>query len=205
MKYSFLTGSIALSLLVACTQSPTGPLPVLGVPHLSPSGDTVEYAIPDFGFTDQDSQAVTQATVAGKIVVADFFFTYCPSICPKMKEQLVRVYEKFQADDRIVILSHTIDPAHDSVATLREYASALGVESRRWHFLTGERDSLHAMAKHYMISAAVEASAPGGYIHSGAFILLDPQRRVRGYYDGTSAEEVDKLMRDIGRLLDEKP
>ena len=176
-------------------------LPVLGIKDLSPAGDTVFHTIPDFSFRDQDSSLITQETVKGKIYVSDFFYTYCPTICPKMSEQMLRVHDAFLKEDRLVLLSHSIDPEHDTVAVLREYAQALNVNSDRWHMLTGDQEEIFDLAMEYMVSAAEDPDAPGGYAHSGAFILLDEQRRVRGYYDGTQADEVDELMADIRLLL----
>ena len=111
-------------------------LPILGPrePNVTmvdgkPKVDTIYHSIPDFNFINQDSQQVTQKTVAGKIYVADFFFTSCPSICPKMKSQMLRVYEKYKENPNVILLSHSIDPAHDTVAVLKEYAERLGVKS----------------------------------------------------------------------------
>ncbi|WP_317046489.1 SCO family protein [Adhaeribacter arboris] len=167
--------------------------------------DTIYHQIPDFSFIDQDSQQVTSQTLAGKIYVSDFFFTTCPTICPKMKSQLLRVNEKFKNNDQVVLLSHTIDPQHDSVAVLRDYAERLGVNSAKWHFVTGAKDSIYSLAAQYMVSAAEDENEAGGFVHSGAFILVDPNRHVRGIYDGTNPEQVDQLMKDIPVLLAEKP
>jgi protein SCO1/2 len=213
MKNTF----IALFLFILLASGCTGPsekkeLPILGPrePQVSmvngtPTVDTLYHSIPDFGFLNQDSQMVTQQTVAGKIYVADFFFTSCPSICPKMKSQMLRVYEKYKDNPRVALLSHSIDPTHDTVAVLRDYAERLGVKSSTWHFLTGNRDSILDMAqKHYFTSAMVDNSVPGGFEHSGAFLLVDEKRRLRGHYDGTNAEDIDKLLRDMDVLLAEK-
>ena len=185
----------------ACQPSEPGPLPIMGERTVSATGDTLYHTIPDFAFVDQDSQAVTQATFAGKVYVADFFFTTCPSICPKMSQQMVRLHDAFLDRPEIVLLSHSIDPGHDTVAVLREYAQALGVKSHKWHLVTGDEEAIYDMAGAYMVSAMRDEKAPGGYIHSGAFILVDRDRRIRGYYDGTKPEEVDQLMTDIERLL----
>ncbi|GAB2532288.1 SCO family protein [Rufibacter soli] len=170
-----------------------------------PQVDTLYHTIPDFAFLDQDSQMVTQKTVADKIYVADFFFTSCPSICPKMKSQMLRVYEKYKDNPRVALLSHSIDPTHDTVAVLRDYADRLGVKSSTWHFLTGNRDSILDLAqKHYFTSAMVDNAMPGGFEHSGAFLLVDSQRRLRGHYDGTNAQDIDQLLKDMDKLLSEE-
>lgn len=118
---------------------------------------------------------------------------------------MLRVYGKYQGNDNVKFLSHSIDPAHDSVAVLRDYADRLGVDAEKWHFITGDRDAIFDIAQNsYMASAMEDEKEPGGLVHSGAFLLVDSQRRVRGHYDGTKAEEVDQLMRDISLLLQEE-
>ncbi len=144
-----------VSLLLSCSQNNTTPnaLPILGereavqqVVNGKAVTDTIYHQIPDFSFVNQDSQQVTSQTLASKIYVTDFFFTTCPTICPKMKSQLLRVYEKFKNNDQVVLLSHTIDPKHDSVAVLRDYAARLGVSSKKWQFVTGPKDSIYTIA-----------------------------------------------------------
>lgn len=166
--------------------------------------DTVYHKIADFGFLDQDSVMVTNKSLDGKIYIADFFFTTCPTICPKMNAQLVRVYDKYKDDGNIKILSYSIDPVHDSVAVLRNFARRLDVSSKTWHFVTGDQDKIFELGQNsYMVTAMEDQSTPGGFLHSGALILVDPQRRVRGYYNGTSPEDVDRLIDDIPKLLAE--
>jgi protein SCO1/2 len=166
--------------------------------------DTVYHQIPDFAFVNQDSQQVTQETVAGKVYVTDFFFTSCPSICPKMKSQMLRVYEEYKENPNVLLLSHSIDPQHDTVAVLKDYADRLGVESAKWHFLTGEKDSIYDIAMKYLVPAQEDGDAEGGFTHGGHFILVDEQRRIRGVYDGTEEESVNQLIKDIPLLLNEK-
>ncbi len=166
--------------------------------------DSVDHAIPDFRFVSQYGDTVSAQTLKGKIYVADFFFTTCPTICPKMKTQLKRVYEQFKGNPNVMLLSHTIDPTHDSVAVLKEFAQNLGVEGRQWLFVTGDKEQIYDIGQNsYMVSAAEDASAPGGVVHSGAFILVDAQKHIRGIYDGTTVDGVDKLMADMDRLLAE--
>ncbi|MEQ6118774.1 SCO family protein [Reichenbachiella sp. MALMAid0571] len=166
--------------------------------------DTIPHTISDFSFIDQDSTVITNETFKGKIYISDFFFTSCPTICPAMKKQMLRVYDKFLENDKVSILSHTIDPAYDNVAVLKEYSERLGVKSSKWHFVTGDEQAIYDIGeKSYMVTAGADADAPGGYIHSGAFLLVDMDRRIRGVYDGTIADEVDVLMNDIERLLRE--
>lgn len=195
-----LSGSLIMLLLGGCN-SEKNSLPILGMKDISSAGDTIYHHIPEFNLLDQDSSIITEKIVEGKIYVSDFFFTYCPSICPKMAQQMIRLHDHFLEEDRVVLLSHTVDPDHDTVAVLKEYSDALGVQSSKWHMLTGDKDHIYQLATEYMVSAAEDPDAPGGYIHSGAFILLDEERRVRGYYDGTKPHKVDELLTDIELLL----
>ncbi|MCK8494358.1 SCO family protein [Spirosoma sp. RP8] len=166
--------------------------------------DSVYHTIPDFKFVSQYGDTVTAKNLAGKIYVADFFFTTCPTICPKMKVQLKRVYEKFKGNPDVALLSHTINPDHDSVAVLKEFADNLGVTGKQWLFVTGDREKIYDIGQNsYMVTAQQDSSAPGGVVHSGAFILVDKDKHIRGIYDGTTEKGVDNLMNDMDRLLAE--
>lgn len=196
--------------LTGCSE--TDKLPILGEREVISKQvdgktvtDSVYHTIPDFKFVSQDGDTVTAATVKDKIYVADFFFTSCPTICPKMKTQLKRVYERFRTNPNVLLLSHTIDPVHDSVAALKAFAQELGVTGKSWLFVTGDRDKIYDIGQNsYMVTAQEDASAPGGVVHSGAFILVDKDRHIRGIYDGTTVDGVDKLMADMDKLLAEK-
>ena len=166
--------------------------------------DTVYHQIPDFEFINQDSVKITQKDYEGKIYVADFFFTTCPTICPKMKTQMLRIYDKFKDNPKVGILSHTIDPRHDTPAVLREFMNNLGIKSKTWQMVTGNKEKIYEIGqKSYMVSATDDPTQPGGIVHSGAFILVDKNRHIRGIYDGTEPEKVDKLMADMEVLLNE--
>jgi protein SCO1/2 len=206
MKIRILIYSLAaVSLFAGCSgqNSADEELPFLGRSEIEGT-DTIYHTIADFRFVDQDSNFVTNETFEGKIYVADFFFTTCPTICPIMKTQMLRVYEEFKNDPEVGILSHSIDPEHDTVAVLREFASDLGVTGDKWRFVTGEKENIFEIGqKSYMVTASEDKSEPGGYIHSGAFILVDKERHIRGIYDGTKPDHVDRLIRDIKRLKKE--
>jgi protein SCO1/2 len=165
--------------------------------------DTIYHTIGDFRFVDQDSAWVTPASFEGKIYVADFFFTSCPTICPIMKTQMLRVYEAFKDIPEVMILSHTIDPEYDTVPLLKDFAERIGVMGNdKWKFVTGNKDHIYEVGQtRYMVSATEDPSEPGGYVHSGAFILVDKEQRIRGIYDGTKEDQVDRLIKDIPRLL----
>ena len=179
-------------------------LPFLGPKEIGKQGDTLYHKIPDFKFLNQDSVWISEKNMAGKIYVADFFFTTCPTICPKMKTQLLRIYDKFAEDDRVRILSHTIDPEYDGVRVLKEYAKKLNITSPRWNLLTGKKSDIYRLGeKSYMVAAQEDANEVGGFVHSGAFILVDQNRHVRGIYDGTKEEDVNHLIEDMTLLLKE--
>ncbi|GAA4455475.1 hypothetical protein GCM10023189_23330 [Nibrella saemangeumensis] len=196
--------------LTSCGPS-TNRLPVLGEKQAvkkTVNGrdvvDSVDHTIPNFRFVSQYNDTVTANTLDDKVYVADFFFVNCPTICPKMKTQMKRVYDRFKDNPEVMMLSHTIDPEHDSVAVLKEFADNLGVTGRQWLFVTGLKEDIYEIGqKSYMVTAAEDKTAPGGVVHSGAFILVDKEKRVRGVYDGTTEEGVDKLMGDIDKLLAE--
>ena len=188
--------------MMGCTKKQ--PLPIFGERRVQ-GGDTVYHTIAPFQFVDQDSSVITNASFKGKIYVADFFFTSCRTICPIMKTQMVRVYEATSEMPDVLILSHTIDPEYDTVALLREFAKRLGVKSERWHFVTGVKDSIYKIAQtSYFATAMEDKSEPDGFIHSGAFLLIDRKGRIRGKYDGTKEEEVNRLIVDIKRLRSEE-
>ncbi|TDE11577.1 SCO family protein [Dyadobacter psychrotolerans] len=166
--------------------------------------ETVYPVIPDFSFQNQYGETVTAKDFDGKIYVADFFFTTCPTICPPMKRNLLKVYKAFQDNPEVKILSHTIDPDHDTVPILSTYAKDLGVTGTMWQFVTGDREKIYEIGqKHYMVSAREDSSEAGGYIHSGHFVLVDKNKQIRGMYDGTTDEGTKELMKDIEILLKE--
>lgn len=179
-------------------------MPVYGNKTVSPNGDSLDYTLPVFSYLDQDSNTVDVAAIQNKIFVAEFFFTSCPSICPKMQQQMLRFYEKYKDNSDVIILAFTIDPQRDSVGKLNTYAHKLKIETSKWHLLTGNKDSIYALAESFLVSAAEDADAPGGHIHSGNFVLVDAKQRLRGYYDGTNEESVTKLLDETDLLLQEK-
>lgn len=196
---------LALSLTFGCqeiTEPEAEILPVLGNHDVDPAtGDTTFHRIRDFSFVNQDSQIVNNATFEGKAYVVDFFFTSCPTICPKVKKQMLRLYEKYQDDDRLLLLSHTIDVKRDTVGRLKQYAEGLGVSSDKWHFVTGDKDEIYDIAEDYLSIAREDENAPGGFDHSGWLILVDKNGQIRSFANGTIAEKVDELMEDIDWLL----
>ena len=177
------------------------PLPILGNYEVV-NGDTVYHSIPDFSFIDQDSNVITNDSFAGRIYVADFFFTSCPSICPKVNKEMLRMYEKYHSDTRLAFVSHSIDTKRDTVGRLKEYATNLGVSSEFWHFVTGKKSEIFKIANEYFVSALEDPGAPGGFDHSGRLILIDKDRHVRAFCNGTVSEEVDVFMDQIDFILE---
>ncbi len=189
--------------LIACAGN-DHKLPILGTRSFN-GIDTVYHTIAPFQFVDQDSALITNANFKDKIYVADFFFTSCRTICPIMKTQMLRVYESTADMPDVLLLSHTIDPEWDTVALLHEFARRLGVESKRWHFVTGVKDSIYKIAQtSYYATAMEDRTEPDGFIHSGAFLLIDRKGRIRGKYDGTKERDVNRLISDIKKLRREE-
>lgn len=206
---SFLLFSVLITLLVNCVEKKEEKLPILGYREVNTNKedgqpDTIYHTIAPFQFVDQDSAIVTNETFSNTIYVADFFFTSCRTICPIMKTQMLRVYDSIKTQPDVALLSHTIDPEFDTVALLRGYAERLGVSSKVWHFVTGDQDKIYEAAlTSYFTTALIDKTEPDGFIHSGAFLLIDKDRRIRGKYDGTIEEDVNRLINDIHRLKKE--
>lgn len=214
-------GAALLAALAACDRPPNTSSRLLTIGHYDviadPAPDTVWATVPPFRLTDQLGRPFTNAALKGKIVVADFFFASCPTICPVVKKEELRLWKKYRNDPRVVFVSHTIDPRHDSVAVLRDYAERLGVANSNWYFVTGIKDSIYALAQHYLVAVEETPGFGGGFTHSGAVALVDTRGHLRAslsagtdsiapapVYDGTRATDVDRLIVDVGRLLNEQ-
>lgn len=196
--------ALLLGIAVVACKRPDLTLPVLGTPSVI-GQDTIYPAVRDFKFTDQDSNEVTGRTFDDKIYVADFIFLSCPSICPKMNEAMLAVYTTFKDNSNVLFLSHTIDPQRDTIPRLKAFADNLKIRSEKWHFVTGNQDSIYAMAdKSYFATAYPDSEAPGGYAHSGGLLLIDKNRHIRGVYDGTNPAETTRLIHDLHLLLKEQ-
>lgn len=206
---SYSVGLLSI-LFYACQSSATGSLPILGnteiVETTSVSGekvlDTIYHTIPKFSFIDQDSNIVSSESLRGKIYVADFFFTRCPTICPILAKNLLKISKKFIHVKNFHLVSHSIDSKHDTPEVLRAYAQKLGAPVL-WRFINGPQQEVYAIAgeKGYFSFAQQDSSAPGGFNHSGACSLVDGRGRVRAVYDGTDEKQIEELMDDIEQLL----
>jgi protein SCO1/2 len=180
-------------------------LPVYSFVQKDAKGKNVEHRIPGFLFTSQDNQPAGLEKWKNKIVVADFFFTRCPSICPKMTNSMLRVQESFKDDDAIILWSFTVDPEGDTPEVLKNYAEKFGIDNTKWTLVTGDKKELYRLARNgFKIVAAEGDGGPHDFIHSEKLVLVDKQQRIRGYYDGTSETEVNHLISDIKKLKHEK-
>lgn len=189
------------------------PLPILNPVDVNPEMVDPEllrigygHTIGDFSFLDQNGKVFTQNDVKGKVFVAEYFFTTCGTICPKMNMQMQRVHKAYRSNDKLEILSFTVNPEVDTVEQMKRYAAEHGADSKQWHFLTGNKEQLYDLArKSFFVLKPAEAENQGDvgsdFIHTNNFVLVDEKMRIRGYYDGTSEEEVSKLIHDIDHLL----
>ncbi|MCE2711692.1 MAG: SCO family protein [Cryomorphaceae bacterium] len=167
------------------------------------------HRIAHFTLTDQDSNLFSDKSLENKIYVAEYFFTTCRTICPIMNSQMTRIHQAFSKENNVHLLSFTVDPEHDTPSVLKLYADKHGAKNAKWHFLTGSKKELYSLArKSFFVLKPAEAVNQGDvgsdFIHTNNFVLVDKQRRIRGYYDGTSVEEVNRLIEDIGILLEER-
>jgi protein SCO1/2 len=191
---------------------PKKSLPIYNPADVNPElvDSTVQYIrkyhkIPAFSFVNQNGKIITDKTYAGKIYVADFFFTTCGSICPKMTNNMALVQQAYLTDSRVMFLSHTVFPEIDSVAVLKRYAQEKGVDDRKWNLVTGDKKEIYSLArKSYLAVKLGKPSELYDMVHTENFVLVDAQKRVRGFYDGTNKEEIERLIADIQLLLQEE-
>ena len=213
LKNNSLAFLIILS-LSSCLHEPKKslPLPFINKPDFTPewiekkdAAYSSIHRIPAFSFTNQNGETVTEKTVEGKIYVADFIFTRCGSICPKMTANMGTLQEKFKNDADVLFLSHSVTPEMDSVPVLKKYALNKGVISGKWHLLTGNVNDIYRLAKkEYYAGDTIGYYQTGNeFLHTENFILVDKQRRIRGVYNGTLPLEMERLIDDIGTLKKE--
>ena len=160
-----------------------------------------------FAFTNQDGKKVTEQDVVGKVFVAEYFFTTCKSICPIMNANMKIVYERFKNEKDFLILAHTCDPGTDSAERLKKYADSLNVDTRKWIFLTGTKDSLYRQARHsYKIDDPNNNPLDNevDFLHSQFFSLVDKKGNVRNIYEGNERKDVKRMIKEIEVLLKEK-
>jgi len=167
-----------------------------------------DHIIRPFSFTNQDGKTVTNADVKGKICVVEYFFTTCKGICPKMNENMSKVYETYKSNKEVMILSHTVDPLKDTVAAMKAYSERFNADPAHWAFLTGDKKELYDMARYSYLVTAVDDTATvdiqSDFIHTEKFVLVDGSGHIRGQYDGTDMGAVHQLIGDIQTLIKEK-
>lgn len=186
-------------------------LPVFNPSDINPKlvdeslqGVTKLHRIGAFSLTNQEGKTVTEKDYQDKIYVTDFFFVTCPTICPKMTKQMERVYSEFKSNNDVLFLSHTVMPENDSVPVLKEYAIKHSIDASKWNLVTGNKKQIYDLARKTYFAAITEGD--GGvddFIHTENFVLIDKEKRIRGFYDGTSENDVDRLINDINTLLNE--
>ena len=215
-KYKlFLSTVIVLSAIILAlfysALKPKKMLPIYNPSMVNPElvDSTVQYiskyhTIADFSFTNQNGKKITQKDYEGKIYVADFFFTTCGSICPKMTTNLVEIQKAIINNPKVMLLSHTVFPEIDSVSVLKKYAIKNGVIDSKWNLVTGDKKQIYTMARKSYL--AVKLGKPNelyDMVHTENFVLVDSKKRVRGFYDGTKEEDIQRLIEDINFLCSE--
>lgn len=204
--FSVVTISLFYSAL-----KPKKTLPIYNPADVNPElvDSTIQYkskyhTIADFSFINQNGDTITQKNYAGKIYVADFFFTTCGSICPKMSTNLVEVQKAVINNPKVMLLSHTVFPEVDSVSVLKAYAIKYGVVDSKWNLVTGDKKEIYSMArKSYLAAKLGRPDQLYDMVHTENFVLVDQKRRVRGFYDGTNKEDIKRLLEDIDFLSNE--
>jgi protein SCO1/2 len=211
VKNFFLYVSLAVALIFSACRSETQKLPIYGsrqaiskVVDGRETIDTVYQTIPDFNLLNQDSVYITNKQFDGKIYIADFFFTRCPTICPVMHRNMYKLYSQYRDNKNLKFISHSIDFRHDRPGVLHTYAKKLGVNDDRWQFVCGSKKEIYGLAENaYMSAASQDDKASGGFDHSGYLLLIDKHRRLRGAYLGFDTAEVQQLSDDLKILLAE--
>ncbi|MBN8823130.1 MULTISPECIES: SCO family protein [unclassified Spirosoma] len=199
---------------LSCSHQPTETrLPYYNAPDFSPIfldsqqdvAKKVPHMIGTFSFTDQNGAAITQKTIEGNIHVADFFFTSCGAICPKMTKHMQLVEKAFPDDDNLVLLSYSVTPWIDSVARLKTYCRTNGIQAKNWHFLTGNKSEIYQLARQsYFAEEELGFSKDStNFLHTEHFLLVDKHKRIRGIYNGTLELEMQQLIADIRTLKKE--
>ena len=162
------------------------------------------HKISNFNLVNQNGNNISQEFYHNKIYVADFFFTTCPSICPIMTNNMLKVQEKIKNDPNVLIVSFSVDPKTDSVAQLKKYAKEKGVDDLKWNLLTGDKKQIYDLArKSFFVAEIGEDSDSNDIIHTENFVLVDPDKRIRGFYDGTNLDEIKNLISDLSLLKGE--
>jgi len=214
-KYRWFFGVLLVFSIIVISLFYTALKPKKSLPIFNPSDvnpelvdTTVQYiskyhTIANFSFTNQNGRTITQKDYEGKIYVADFFFTTCKSICPKMTTNLVDVQKAFLKNPKVKLLSFSVMPDVDNVSVLKEYAKINGVVDSKWNLVTGDKKAIYTMArKSYLAVKQGNPDEQYDMVHTENFVLVDSKKRVRGFYDGTNKEEIQRLIEDIKWLCE---
>lgn len=162
------------------------------------------HRIQTFTLINQLGDTIDESVFDDKIYVADFFFTRCMGICPKMTKQMDRAAEELKDEKDVMFISHSVTPVSDSVVVLAEYAELYGADPEQWMLVTGDKKEIYSLARKFYFAVTTEGTGDStDFIHTESFILIDKEKRIRGFYDGTSSKEVDKLIADIRKLQKE--
>ncbi|MFI8604418.1 SCO family protein [Cellulophaga baltica] len=180
-------------------------LPYFNTADFTPQWNTPIHKIPSFSFLDQNGDTITNATYKGHIYVANFFFTICPGICPKLTENMSSLQEVYQNDDAIILLSHTVMPWVDTVEELKKYSRIKNVDAKKWHLVTGDKTELYTIARdgYFADDDFTKTTDVDDFIHTENFILVDKSGYIRGVYNGTIALDIKRLIRHIDILKNE--
>lgn len=165
---------------------------------------TETHHVGSFALTDQRGRSITEKNLEGKIYIADFFFTTCEGICLDMSKNMAHIQNEFENEDRLMLLSHSVMPEMDSVPVLMEYAERYEANNDKWLLLTGDRKHIYDLArKNYFAATGNGDGGPNDMVHTENFVLIDMEKRIRGFYDGTNDIDVAKAIEDINTLLAE--
>ena len=212
-KYFIFLGSLLMLIFLAIfvLTKPRKTLPIYNPRDVNPElvDSTVQHLgynhkIADFAFTNQNGKIISQKDYEGKIYVADFFFTTCPTICPKMTDNMVWLQNEIKNNEKVKLLSFSVTPDIDSVPVLKKYAEEKGVLDSKWNLLTGDKKDIYYLArKSFLVVKTGSPEEMYDMVHTENFVLVDQKNRIRGFYDGTNLEEVKQLLEDINFLCQE--
>ena len=199
-----LSPLIVLFLLLGnCSESERSlEVPILGQTSTTFLGNTIYEKVPGFELTNQFGEMISDKQFDNKIQVVDFFFTKCPTICPMMTRHLKDVQDQFQNEDKLAIISYSIDAENDTPEQLKSYAEQYEINTNQWSLVTGNQEEIFELAKGFKVRAFDDSfEDENSLIHDGTFVLLDQKRRVRGYYNGLDKKDTQRLIKDIEKLL----
>ena len=187
-------------------------LPVFSPNDLDPNwvdrslhGSENPHVVPDFSFTNQYGESISSESVRGKIIAVNYFFTTCPSICPTLTMNMLRVQDAFLDDNDVIILSHTVYPDHDTPEVLSAYADLYNIKPGKWHLLTGKKEKIYEMARtgHFAVTGEIGEDVDS-FIHTENFVIVDKKSRIRGIYNGTNPHDINRFIEDIKLLKKEE-